>query len=781
MAHWTRIQDSGESVLKRYAIWLVIALYLVLAISYSVVTPIMEASDEIWHYPMVQYIAERGALPVQEPGIVTPWRQEGSQPPLYYALGALLTFWIDTSDLADVRRINPHADSGIIRPDGNTNLIVHTPEERLPWRGTSLAIHVVRLMSVAMGAGTVCLTYLLAQALWPERVGLAIVAASVTAFNPMFCFITGSVNNDNLAMLLGGTGIWLLVRLVHVHGRARDGQRRQWRRDVLLLGAVLGLALLTKPSTGGLLPLTAVAVSYVALRRRSWWYWLTGGAATAGSALLIAGWWFARNALLYDGDWLGIERFILILGYREPPATLGQLWGERVGFMMAYWGLFGGVNLPMPGWVYQILNGSALLAGVGLLWRTVRQGLRTGSRRSSAYAWLAPEPHRVGIVLTALWPVVVFVPWLTWATRTWSSQGRLVFTAKSAWSTWLVLGLAGFLPRRWSLVLPGACAVLLLGAAVWAPWGVIAAAYQPPLVAAGDTPVPEHSLVADVGGQLQLLGYDLVNSSARPGEAFRFALYWEAQRPMDRDWSVFVHVLDLQTGLPVATRDRYPGQGLLATSDMEPGLRWVDQYAVTLPETAYAPSQAVLEIGLYDAQTGERPPIVVHGDVRVSVVGNALRFQPLAVEPRPGPYPNPVHINFGNQMALVGWDIDRRVVSPGDEVHLVLFWECVGRISADYSAFAHVVGEWDRKWAQHDGWPGKTATSSWAVGQRIEDRRSVLLSPDTPAGAKRLIIGVYAAGSEGELTHLRIVDDQGRVLPEISVTLDQVRVTEARR
>ena len=84
---------------------------------------------------------------------------------------------------------------------------------------------------------------------------------------------------------------------------------------------------------------------------------------TAGLVALIAGWWFVRNAILYDGDWFGLERFILVLGYRVPPATLRQLWSERAGFMMAYWGLFGGVNLPMPGWVYTVLNAAA-----GALW-----------------------------------------------------------------------------------------------------------------------------------------------------------------------------------------------------------------------------------------------------------------------------------------------------------------------------------------------------------------------------------------------------------------------------
>jgi hypothetical protein len=308
---------------------------------------------------------------------------------------------------------------------------------------------------------------------------------------------------------------------------------------------------------------------------------------------------------------------------------------------------------------------------------------------------------------------------------------------------------------------------------------VISPAYEPPVVPSNDAGTPQQPLVANVGEKLRLLGYDLDNHSAHPGEAFRLALYWEVQQSMDRDWSVFVHVLDVETGLPLATRDRYPAQGLLATSDMEPGLRWVDQYVVEIPETAYAPAGAMLEVGLYDAVTGERLPIRVDAGTPAHIIDHALRFQPLAVEPRPGPYPNPVRVNFGDQLVLVGWDIDRRVAAPGAKVELTLFWACIGRMTEDYSAFAHVVGEWDQKWAQHDGWPGEMATSAWSVGQEVEDHIDLVLSPDTPAGGKRLILGIYAPAADGELRHLRIIDAQGRVLPEIVLTLDWIRVTEA--
>ncbi|MCK4316528.1 MAG: hypothetical protein KAX24_12230, partial [Anaerolineae bacterium] len=96
----------------------ILALFVLLGMTYSVIVPPFEVSDEKWHYPMVKHIADHWGLPVQEPGVETPWRQEGSQAPLYYFLSALATCWIDTSDMETVRHLNPHVDPGAT-PDGN--------------------------------------------------------------------------------------------------------------------------------------------------------------------------------------------------------------------------------------------------------------------------------------------------------------------------------------------------------------------------------------------------------------------------------------------------------------------------------------------------------------------------------------------------------------------------------------------------------------------------------------------------------------------------------------
>ncbi|MEO0562768.1 MAG: glycosyltransferase family 39 protein, partial [Chloroflexota bacterium] len=238
----------------------ILITYTLLATTYSLTSPIFEVSDELWHYPMVKFIADNADLPVQDPANPGPWRQEGSQPPLYYMIGAALTFWIDTSDMPQVRQVNPHADIGVVRPDRNVNMIVPQPRVNdLPWHGTKLAVHVVRLFSVVLGIGTVYVTYQLGRALFPEWEAVSLVAAALVAFLPMFLFIHGSVNNDALSNFLGNLITLTLVRILL-------RETAPTIRDYLLLGVIVGTGLLAKGSIGFMVFVVAFVLLILAIR-----------------------------------------------------------------------------------------------------------------------------------------------------------------------------------------------------------------------------------------------------------------------------------------------------------------------------------------------------------------------------------------------------------------------------------------------------------------------------------------------------------------------------------
>ena len=744
----------------------IVAAFTLLGLAYSVVTPVFEASDEKWHYPMVKTVADNWSLPVQEPGVDTPWRQEGSQAPLYYALSAVATFWIDTSDMAAVRHLNPHVDAGAT-PDGNVNLVVHDPAlERFPWRGTALAVHIIRFLSVLMSAAAVTFTYLIAREVLPDRPALALGAAAIHAFTPMVVFISASVNNDNLAVLLSSLGLWMLVRISN-----HKSQITNPLREYLPLGIVLGLAALTKSQALALAPLTALVVTVRAVRRRSWREFVTGGLATALPLLLIAGWWYLRNLRLY-GDLTGIEMFTQILGQRDVPADLPQLWRERFSFLAGYWGNFGGINVPMAAWVYRALNVIVPVAAIGLLITLVKSQITNRKSRKPGIRNLLFDICNLPPALCLLWALLVFIPWLLWARITWSSQGRLVFYAISVWSLLLAMGIAGWLPRRWGRWAVAAFALLLLGLAAAAPFAWIAPAYVPPepLTDVQVAAIPNR-LDVTFGDTMTLMGYDLETASVEPGGQVAVTLYWEALASTEQPYSVFVHLLG-EGDILIAQRDTYPGLGLLSTTRLEPGSTWADQYIIHVPETAYAPDVAQVAVGLYNYADWTRLP--AGNDAASS--GDHVRFGRIEIQALPGEVPNPIAVNFDDQMALVGYDLDRRVVRPGEEVTLTLYWRGLRKMERNYTISAQIVNDAQVKAAEDSNWPlkGDAPTMLWEPGNLLGDPKTLAVRADAPPGVYDVQINVFKKQDE-EFIYLPVISDRGEMLSN-HILLTQVRV-----
>lgn len=723
--------------------WLVAILvgYVILAGIYSVITPPFEASDELWHYPMVKYVADHGfGLPRQDPANVGPWRQEGSQPPLYYLLGALATFWIDTSDMDDVRRINPHADIGAIAPDRNLNMVLHDAErEAFPWSGTVLAVHIVRFLSVGMGLGTVLLTYLLARELFPAQPVLALAAAVFTGFNPMFAFISGAINNDNLSNLLASLILLLIARLI----KAADAPLT--RRFYVALGLAAGAGMLAKYQIGFLLPVIALALLFVSIRQRDWRPVVLGGAISGGLTILIVGWWYWRNYDLY-GDATGINVFLDIVGRRVPPADLHQLWTERETFMMSFWGLFGGVNLPLPDATYTLFNILAAFSVLGLAYGVFLLATRRPilpPSREERLLWVARG-------VAAMWPAIVFVSLLSWTRVTLASQGRLWFTALAPLSVWMAVGLANWArrsPAALRINLGMAAAVFVAIAAI-TPFTTIRPAYRvdPEATWVEDTPESgpaRAACFAEPGAERDALclTYRGVSGMLLPGDDLRLTPTMTATHPMTRNWSVFVHLVNAD-GLTEAQRDVYPGGGLIATTEIEPGETWNNLIAVRLPPGIYTPQTLDVFLGLYDYATGDRmlpSGDGAHPDYR------GVRLGQIELETPPGGVPNPVGANFDDRLRLLGYEVSDRSLRPGDEVAITLYWERLERLTASYAVSVQIIQPDTLAKAAQDDRPPDPPTTEWLPGGTVTDARTLTIADDAAPGRYRLMVRVYDA------------------------------------
>jgi 4-amino-4-deoxy-L-arabinose transferase-like glycosyltransferase len=740
-------QDGSLISSPKSQIALVVLAFVGLGVFYSLATPPLEASDEFDHYPYVQYVQTQRALPVMNPDDPDPWRQEGGQPPLYYALMAGLTSWIDTSDLADVRWLNHHAFIGMPGQVGNKNLVIHRPEwEAFPWRGTVLAVHVIRLASVALGAATVWLVWRVAAQLCPQSKWVPLMAAAMTAFNPMFLFVSAAVNNDVLAALLGSVSLLLMLRISNLQSQI------SWT-NYLWLGIVLGLGALTKLSLVAMIPLALLVVALYTWRRHSGASFTRRAVLVVGHcsllilmAMPIAGWWFLRNWRLY-GDPTAVNVFMAILGHRAEPLTLRDLWEEFGTFRRTYWGLFGGVNVPAPEPVYVFYDLLSLagLVGLGLrAWRRlsdlrggrhahVPNGAAPGGAGSSDLGAL-----RLGVWwVPALWIAILFAALLRWVLMYYSFQGRLMFPGIAALSTFLALGLGEWFPQRWRSAVAWTTGGALLALAIVIPFVSILPAYAyPESLTLADVPIEARVEPVDVGGVARIVGWELDKLVVQPGDlsaSVEVVVYWEAVAPDGRDYLGFAKLLGRGHQL-AGDVTRHPVDGMVPTSLWQPGQVWRDRYRVPVFADVLAPSLLRVEVGLYDPRGREDL-----GSVRV---GEA-KLAPPAIQTPPD---RPLEVGLNDGVALLGYDLSSQSAAPGETITLTLHWEAQAAPSADYQVFVHLLGAGPEPVAQGDGPPlmGDYSTRLWAPGEVIVDPHAIVLPADVPPGQYRLLVGMYS-------------------------------------
>ncbi len=135
-----------------------------------------------------------------------------------------------------------------------------------------------------------------------------------------------------------------------------------------------------------------------------------------------------------------------------------------------------------------------------------------------------------------------------------------------------------------------------------------------------EPPSPKYTLPeGSLGGMVSLVGYDLTADSVRSGDSFKLVLYWQALAPMDRSYTVFAHLLD--SGNQVrAQKDSPPLGGARPTTGWVPGEFIIDEYELVVEADA-PPGGYLLEVGMYDASTGDRLPAL---DVEGRVLDNRL-------------------------------------------------------------------------------------------------------------------------------------------------------------
>jgi hypothetical protein len=467
---------------RGFAIWLA---GFACAASFALITPLFQAPDESDHFAAVQYLAETGHAVDRTAG-ARPVNAFSTQEA--YGLEAINLFgivenaqgrppWQQADERAWLERVRGDRN-GPPKGDGGGFAVAtsaHSPlyytlvaPAYLATRGASLAsqLTAVRLLSAALAALVALFAYLIVAELLPGRRWPAVAAGLLVAFQPMFGFISGAVNNDNGVNAGAAAVAYLLIR----------GLRRGLSvRTAVALGAVLAVTPILKGTGYFLYPVALLGALGMLARgrdRRT----LVGLGVTLASLVAVTALWgaiapvFGRTVLTAPGgndatygvlavhDPIGYVKYVWQLFLPPLPGSV-QVYPARIPAFSIYivrgWGAFGWYSLLFPRWLF-VLIGLAVVGfgvyGAAALW--------SARERTRGLGWEI-------LVLIAI-PVCVFLGVeAVYASVTprggpVAEQGRYIFPAAAALAA-LAVGTCCAAGRRYALQLATLMVVSVIG------------------------------------------------------------------------------------------------------------------------------------------------------------------------------------------------------------------------------------------------------------------------------------------------------------------------------
>ncbi len=434
------LEPTPKTTASRPVEWLILAvmvpIYLVIAALYAIKTPAWQIPDEPAHYNYVAQVVKTGAIPSLQPGDWNSAYLESikSQKFAPVALGDQL---------------------------GNVRYEDHQPPlfyllEAPVYALTGGSLIAMRLFSVLIGAGVIVIAFLIVRTLFPAQSYVALATAGFIAFLPQHVAMMAGVDNDSLAELL--IGLTTLACIVYLGGEKSDAPAKI-RRQLLLIGVLLGLALVTKATAYLLVGIVIATIGLRALRERPpLGKVIVALAYAATPALTLGGFWWLHNFGVYGfPDFLGLRRHdAVVIGQARTADLIAKVGlsstlSEAVQTTFhSFWGQFGWMGVLLPANIYAALVVFTALIVIGAVIAAVRF-----RRRLSAV-------QRDGVVILGVLALAALAEIIYYNLSFEQFQGRYLYPGLIGIAFFFAVGLIGWLSLiplrtvRW-----GAVAVML--------------------------------------------------------------------------------------------------------------------------------------------------------------------------------------------------------------------------------------------------------------------------------------------------------------------------------
>jgi hypothetical protein len=226
-----------------------------------------------------------------------------------------------------------------------------------------------------------------------------------------------------------------------------------------------------------------------------------------------------------------------------------------------------------------------------------------------------------------------------------------------------------------------------------------------------------------------MLGHNRSEEPLKAGSHVRLSFLWEALDEPSDDWGMRLRVegAGRQKETPLSplvpaypTRQWQPGDLFLGDTALRIPANWPGgRYRLTLE--VHRP-QGMTSYPLKPLHISERP---------------VLRRVPRAARPRED--------RLGEAIRLAAYDLQPQAVTPGETLHLTLYWKAADTPEGNYKVFNHLMGADGSLAGQQDGLPGggDIVSSEWVLGEVVVDRYEIVVQEGSPPGEYTLYIGMY--------------------------------------
>jgi mannosyltransferase len=252
-------------------------------------------------------------------------------------------------------------------------------------------------------------------------------------------------------------------------------------------------------------------------------------------------------------------------------------------------------------------------------------------------------------------------------------------------------------------------------------------------------PAPQVALDANFADLVTLRGFDLLQGE--PG-ARHYVLYWEAQQPLDRDYSLTL-VLEDEEGNEYLSLDQALSTPYFVPAAWPVGTPIRGRVDVELPRDLPAIEYRVYA-KVYDPVSRGNLDVL---DQRGAAGGKEVLLEQVHLSKgelgnRLPPIPKALDRPFAAGLRLLGYKVKLTSFRPGDPLTLTLWWEALDRVDPQMGGDVRLVDGAGRLAYQETrplvpGYP----TSQWQAGEVNRAIWRITLPPELPGGSYSLEVG----------------------------------------